>query len=429
VQYPSGSFGSGTNGGSGSIDPGGTNSSSGGTNAFAAGGFGFYRVVQDGVRLLDSSMFVLTNGMLSNSVSIAFEAGNAASDGTGTNVLGDIECADLIVDGAKFAGDGVLGSPTNNSLWRFSIDTAYLENGDHTFQVEVTWLNPDNSDGNHVNITRQSDPFTVTVTNAIYYPQWEPEVGEAGISAYFLKTTCTNADWSIAIYDVSNRLAQTLTGHTDDGTIEAYWNMVDTNSVTRTNADVDPEFSSIVTVGDPVTANTPKKIQRKKNWPDQGKWVVAYQDYFKFEYSANNRQQGSINAYANTAAKYGGYYLYYPQPGQTNDIGQTYPLRYQKQNHYDTNLNSTTAFLDEQRLRIYLSNTNSRNFYYDGHGTPNCIVEASLNVALLTTQTRYRFVMLNSCSSAKGNLDKAFGINGPGQFDIREPLRNVTLNV
>jgi hypothetical protein len=58
VQYPP-IISGGTNGG-GSIDPNGTNSSSGGTTNFPSTA-GFYRVVQDGVRLLDSSLLALTN--------------------------------------------------------------------------------------------------------------------------------------------------------------------------------------------------------------------------------------------------------------------------------------------------------------------------------------------------------------------------------
>jgi hypothetical protein len=130
--------------------------------------------------------------------------------------------------------------------------------------------------------------------------------------------------------------------------------------------------------------------------------------------------QGAINSFANTAGKYGGYYLYYPQAGQTNDIGQTYPLRYQKVNHPDTNITSIANFLDEQLLRQMLASTNSRNFFYDGHGTANAIVSSDLNVALLsaTIKHRYRFVMIDACSSANGGLDDAFGIHGPGTFDV-----------
>lgn len=79
------------------------------------------------------------------------------------------------------------------------MDTAYLGNGNHTLQIEATWQNPDNSDGNNVFISRDSDSVSITVSNQISYPSWEPEVGEAGISAYFLTTVFTNVGWTIDI--------------------------------------------------------------------------------------------------------------------------------------------------------------------------------------------------------------------------------------
>lgn len=406
----------GNTNGSGSIDPSNTNGVSSGTNN-SASGFGFYRVVKDGVRLLDSSLLVLTNGMLSNSVNIAFEAGYA--DGSGTNVFGILNSATLMVDGTEFPGSGgVLDSPTNTSPWRFSMDTAYLENGDHTLQVEVVWFDPNAMDENHIYPTRYSDSITITVSNQIYYPQWEEQVGEAGISAYFLKTTCTNADWQIDIYDVSNRLAQTLSGHTDDGIIEAYWNMVDTNGIGRTNSDLDPEFSAMITVADPITKQTPKKIQPKKSWPDQGKWTVAYLDYFKHFYSANNDMQGHINSFANTTAKYGGYYLYYPPSGSTNDIGQTYPMRYYDPNHTNDGVTVSQIAKDTAMLKSFLASTNSRNFFYRGHGGATQIGYVTSSEIAAVVKHRYRFVMLQECESANGNLDHAFGIKGPGKFPL-----------
>lgn len=411
--YPGGTNAGGNGGGGGLIPPGVTNGASGGTNFIP--GTGFYQVVRDGVYLDNSTLFNLTNGILSNDVNLAFEAGNAANDGTGTNVLGNIECAALLIDGAKSPGDGgVLGAPSGGG-WQINMDTAYLENGNHSLQVAVTFINPDNSDGDNVNITRYSNPVTITVTNLISYPNWEPEIGEEGISAYFLQTVFTNVPWSLSIYDVSNNLVQTFTNITPDGTITAYWNMVDTNGVTRTNADLDPEFNAVVTVYDAATSkSTPTKTQRHHDWPSQGVWVVSYQDFFKFEYSDNNYELGSEDNFADTANKYGGYYLYYPQAGQTNDIGQTFPLRYQKVNHPDTNITGTAIFLDQQLLRTFLYNTNSRNFYYDGHGNADSIDDIS--PTLLKVQHRYRFVMINACSSANGNLDDDFGIHGPGRF-------------
>src|ERR1035441_6154780 len=38
--------------------------------------------------------------------------------------------------------------------------------------------------------------------------------------------------------------------------------------VARTNADLDPEFSSTITVTDPAAKKSPPTVQRRKNWPD-----------------------------------------------------------------------------------------------------------------------------------------------------------------
>ena len=378
---------------------------------------GFYQVVQDGVQILASTVTNLTNGVLSGTVSIGFEAGNADWS-NGTNLIGTLSGAILLVDGVKYMGEGVLSSPP----WNFDMDTAYLENGEHWIQVEAFWYDPNaDEDGTEgLYPSRYSDAIMITVSNAIYYPQWEEDIGEAATnSAYFLKTTCTNADWFIDIYDVGSNFVQRLSGHTDDGIIEAYWNMVDTNGVARTNADVDPEFSAIVTVADPITKPTPKKKMPKSDWPEHGRWTVAFQNYFKHYYSADGDMQGHINSFALTAQKYGGYYLYYPPAGSTNDIGQTYPLRYRNSKHPEDGVTAEMITKDYNYLKTFIGSTNSRNFFYRGHGNPWSIGDiTSSAIKSVVGKKRYRFVLLQACESADGDLDKAFGINGPGQFDV-----------
>jgi len=355
----------------GPLDPEeGGGSGGGGTNA--APETGFYQVVQDGVQIANSSLTNLTNGALSDIVNIKFEAGNADPN-NGTNLIGTLSSAVLLVDGVKFAGDGGDISTPPGYPWQFSIDTAYLPNGEHWIQAQVFWLDPDSAeDGTETMYqSRYSDYVMITVSNAISYPQWVEGIGEAGTNAaYFLQTTCTNADWSIAIYDVNSNLVQTLTGHTDDGMIEANWNMIDSSNVMRTNADVDPEFSAIVTVADPITKKTPPKKRVKNDWPAHGVWTVAYLDYFKHFYDPSSDMIGHINNFALTAQKYGGYWLYYPPAGSTNDIGQTYPLRYQNSKHTNEVVTSAQIAKDSAYLKLFLSNTNSRNFFYRGHGGP-----------------------------------------------------------
>lgn len=153
----------------------------------------------------------------------------------------------------RFQSRSKLGNiqASSNRLICKLMDTCYLENGRHTVQILASWLNPNPTNPNTIYDNRLSAPVSITVTNDIFYPDWESEIGELNISAYFFKTTHTNADWHIDIYDVRTNFVQRLSGHTVDGKIEAFWHMKDANGVMRTNADLDPEFSSVITFEDP----------------------------------------------------------------------------------------------------------------------------------------------------------------------------------
>ncbi len=286
-------------------------------------GVGYYQVVREGVYI--SGQTNLTNNVLSGTIGLPFEAGND---------VGTITEAVVQDEFGPFAGaESLIGPPT--CPWIFSVDTAFFENGAHTLQAEVGWLNPDISDANNFAIHQFSMPVSITVSNAICYPNWEPEIGELGVSAYFAETVYTNANWNIEIFDVSNNLVQTLAGEATNGLIEGYWNMVDTNGVTRTNADADPIFNATITVSPvsmaAVQIRTPAKKQRPNNFPSQGTWAIAYQDNFGFMANSNRYFQ-AIFGMGNIGQQYGGAYtINPPAPGQTNG-GQTFPLRYPNTN-------------------------------------------------------------------------------------------------
>jgi hypothetical protein len=180
----------------------------------------------------------LTNSALSGTVPVSFKL---------TNDIGISGCAVLQIDGEKFPGEGgVLSAPLTKNP-RFEMDTCYLENGLHALRIHAYYVNPTND----MSATYKSPQISVLVSNEIYYPNWEPEIGELGFSAYFFKTVHTNVDWHLDIYDVRNRFVQRLSGHTTNGTIEAYWHMQDAKGVMRTNIDLDPEFTSTITIDKP----------------------------------------------------------------------------------------------------------------------------------------------------------------------------------
>lgn len=62
------------------------------------------------------------------------------------------------------------------------MDTSFLENGNHTFQVVASWLNPNLTDPNNQFFSRYSAPFTLSLSNVIFYPDWDEEIGELGFA-------------------------------------------------------------------------------------------------------------------------------------------------------------------------------------------------------------------------------------------------------
>jgi hypothetical protein len=401
VQFPTivSTNNGGTNGsGGGPPFPGG-----GGTNGSPyqwAPGAGYYQVARDGVHVIGLSN--LLSSPVSDTITFTFEAANS---------VGTVQDANVMVDGAWSRGaSAIFGSPFSGTL---TVDTSFLENGDHTFQIVVGWLNPDVGDANNFMFQRQSDPFTLTVSNAVFYPEWVDSIPENGPSAYFAETIYTNADWQIDIYDVGTNHVKTLTGHTTNGIIEAYWDLMDESSVMRTNIDTDPEFSATFSVASKPPKKSPPK-PKDYPYPAHGTWAIAYQDTFQ-NMANSNRYYNAFSLFGSIGADFGGAYTVLPS-NPTN--GQTWPMRYPISTNADPMPEKRWA--DDRALRTLLTNRNCRNFYYNGHGGPNNF-GYFMNTSALTADLKhqpYRFVFLDGCFTANGGLSGAFGIGFSQEVDI-----------
>jgi|SRR5665213_2402977 len=355
---------------------------------------GFYQVARIGVHIIGLDNF--TN-LISNTISIPFEAANE---------VGSLHDVIVLVDGARYRGAEPLVAPGVHGT--INLDTSFLENGNHTVQVVGSWLNPDVTDPNNHFFTRYSDPFTLSVSNIICYPNWEDEIGELGFAYYSFETTCTNSTWQIDIYDVSNRLARTLSGNTGDGFVETNWDLIDLNGVTRATNDDDTAFSSIITVGDPTTKATPGQ-KKTIVYPSHGQWAIAYQDMFGNLANSNIEFQ-AISMFGSMAAQFGGAYSVFPTLGHP-EYGQTFPMRYPYTND-PAPPTPLQIIADEKALVGLLTNNAIRNFYYGGHSGPTDIATVdALRISIALKNHYYRFVFVNGCSSANGSLPPAFGIN------------------
>ena len=360
---------------------------------------GFYQVVKVGVNVVFDN---LTNGPVSGTITFPWEAGNDR---------GTLQDVSILVDGVRYRGATSLISPDFGG--GLVVDTTFLLNGDHYFQGEATWLDLNASDPNDAFIEAMSPAFTLTVSNAICFPDWVEEIGELGSTLYAAQSTCTNADWTIDIYDVGSNFVQRLTGHTDDGTIEAYWDLTDTNGIVRTNMDVDPEFSSIITVSDPASSKTPKK-KPVVRYPNHGRWVIAYQDTFMQMVHSNDYYQ-AIYSMGSIGAQFGGALTVFPS-NPTN--GQTFPMRYPSTNNP---VSVPTMLKDQHALESLLTNNLNRNFYYNGHSSDQSfggyLSAKWLSYIVKERGHYYRFVFLDSCLGANGGLPAAFGI----EFNSSQP--------
>jgi len=361
---------------------------------------GFYQVVREGVYIVGQSN--LTNHALSGTVAVSFEVGNDTGIFTEAEAIGDY---------LPFPGANPLFAPVSAPC-TMQLDTAYFENGNHTLQIEGQWLNPDFSQVDNFQFDATSPGISITVSNVISYPNWEPEIGT--YSAYFAETTLTNASWQIDIYDAGSNYVQSLTGTATNGIIEGYWDLIDTNGVSRTDPDTDPSFSANITVTPsgghtPASKKTPPKKQRP-SFPSQGSWVISYQDNFSYMANSNAYYQ-AIYDMGGIGAQFGGAYTFFPPPsGQTN-YGQTFPLRFPYTNAGAPHVDISMMLADKNALRTLLTNVNRRNFYYCGHGLPDIIAGyLGADEVSIYVKQYYRFVFLDACLTANGAWPKAFGI-------------------
>jgi hypothetical protein len=388
--------GGGSSGGGGLIPPGSGGGSGGGSGMTFIPGVGFYQAARLGVHIVGLSN--LTNDAVSNSIVMPFEAAND---------VGSLHSVVVLVDGTRYRGADPIVTP--NISGQITMDTSFLENGQHTVQVVASWLNSDPTDPNNHFFSRTSDDFTLSVSNVIYYPDWDDEIGELGFAYYSFETTCTNSTWQIDIYDISNNLARTLTGNTGDGLVETNWDLIDTNSVLRTTNDADSEFTAVITVGDPLTKKTPTK-RKPYAYPSQGQWMIVYQDKFG-SCVRSNEYWNSINDFGSIGAANGGAVSVFPTPGHP-EYGQTFPMRYPYTNN-PSPPTSAQIIADENAFFGMLTNNLNRNFYFNGHGNGESFatINADAVSAFLSKRHYYRFVFLDACSTANGSLPAAFGIN------------------
>jgi len=418
----------------GSIDPNGTNSSTG-TNTFSST-TGFYRVVRDGAHIYG----LTNNSTLSDEVQLPIEIAVTSTDQiAGITFYNSADDSPVI---------GVSAYTNATGGWVFDWNTTLTENGAYSLYAEVDFASDDP-------VSSASIPVSLTVSNIISFPNYFTRV--FGNQMWIYAETIPDDDYTLEIYDENTNFLGTFSDYSDDnGVISFIWDLTDGEGDTYDSTNFFGVFtvdtsglSSVrpqpaVKAGRKIafqTASLSKKTFSKRKtlgvhpnntgsssanqmWVKEGKWtpnnnwVVAYGLFSgsstEVMYDTDmivGGPGGTDGGVLGTLDQYG--FHENVSPGNNAQNGNVFTLQDQA---------SRTNLLN------YLADHRYENFYFFGHGGPSTIgsyngfnltldqiAYALVNVPLSyqiqhAAEHPYRFIFIDACDAGKANLCEAFGI-------------------
>lgn len=294
------------------------------------------------------------------------------------------------------------------------LDTTQLSNGVHSISVHAFWNDPGDGteDGSGTIYEADSPAVTVTVSNALSFPNWMSAFGEMGNSLVVsAQSALTNVQWYLDVYDSGFSYIGTMGGTTPDGNIYVVWNLIGPDGMLHT----DNTFEFVLTTfsaGSVVASKVaPPSFKVTDPWSGPGDWVVVNQQ-------AWNNLVGWDDLDIMTDGFAAG--------AQT--LGLAVRPTAQNSTAYRIRFNDPPAsYGDWANFRAALYNNLSRNLFYLGHGSPNGLgaTQTTTNLSVLASEIaanlatipagqtnahKYRFVCLDGCSTASGKLPESFGI-------------------
>lgn len=386
----------------GPLDPEGGGTEDGGTNSPPE--TGFYRVVRVGPHLIG-----ITNGMtLSGVLQIPVEVGSPD---------GQLVTVTLTENGSPVGEDSIHVSPFELPVPLVTLDTTRMSNGVHEIAAIARWQIGGSTNEEIGGFFEADCPsISIAVSNEISFENWMPYFGQLGdtllISA---QSAHTDTDWTIDIYGANAGYIGTFAGHTTNGSIYGWWDLVGPppNFIQYTNEQWF-EFKVSTPYADPPI----KTYKQTDPWPSPGGWVIVAQHAFDNVLDHETLYE-EIDGFIMGAQGSG--YTVRPNPQD----GHAYALRFRE----------AGADGDWAAFRQALYHPLSRNLCYFGHGGPNglgydqsntnrSILASEIAARLatipkgLTNRHGYRMVILDGCSTAAGTLPESFGIihkeNVPG---------------
>lgn len=363
---------------------------------------GYYRVVRNGLHL-----FGITNGtVLSGEVMLPVEIG--FDDGIDFDgffaTVGDTN--------QTAPANGLEFQEVTNSLPHFVLwDTRQVTNGTYQVFLGAQWGETQ---------MYESPPVTVVVSNTIWFPDsWN-------VAGYYINVEAqsihSNGTYQVDIYDDTGfQILQAYGTNDSEGciTYAGFRGFVVENFDQNGNIYPNVSYTVVVTTsaaGDSPSATATNIIWTEFKWPIQGsgwtKFAIGYQPIF------GNPALGGLNAVALQSMIQVVYASAQARPGGLGVIRGSYQNPYELGSQFDF----TQLLVPDLRDDLV------RNLYYFGHGATtyigqrgvpqflsiddfNLVLRNNFKDPLAGTNAHpFRFVWLDGCHTAKGNLCEAFGI-------------------
>jgi hypothetical protein len=315
-------------------------------------------------------------------------------------------------------------------------DTTQLSNGVHNISAYAMVINPGTGleDGSQIIYEGESATNSVNVYNEIAFPNYMSTFGELSNSlAVVAESGHPNAQWQLDIYGSAMNYIGSIEGTATDGFIGVAWNLVGPNGALHTDSAFEANLTTAY-MASPVkqvltTKAVPTLYRVTDPWPGPGGWVIANQQAWQNLVGADDLDTATDGFVALARG------LGLPVSPTTSDpsSGQAYRIPY----------GAAAAPAAWTAFRAAIYNPTNRNLFYLGHGDDTGLGAATTGTSRFIPATeigarlgtwpltpapqKYRFVWLDGCSTAAGNLPLAFGIskkqNVPSSYCAAAGLR------
>ena len=377
----------------------------------------------------------VNNPLIATQIVVAVNSGLASLEvPVSYNIMTNIGRLKLLVDG-NVASFQQCESTTNGHcllVWNTTFDSPT----NHYLQIQLL-LNGQHHQGSTPDPTVLTGVGKLELFNSTNICQFDPFYSsfDSGGAILYAKTpACPDADYTIELQTESGAHLRTITNSTSTGEISEHWDLTDDNGNVVTNDTIKAVFN--VTLLDPADGSLDFWLHRALYGSEDGNFTVSYTWDVDHEAGGTMRdaiQYGVVDP------------LMAPLESGGSGSENPYPSTFNEYT-WSGNLNGNPGYLSNQadanNLVTNLSDVDTMNFYFDGHGSPSTLGDDKrLQVAIFVTQISfalgnrftpakgmqcdhpYRFVFLNACDTANDHdWAHAFGILdsiSPAQVAIR----------